>query len=149
MKYVIGEERGERGAKSAFLGRDVLGGSFPPKARFFALSCLVLSRIIREETSRLRAADAHNLEETSRSCVAVSPFLTGNPSKGEPLLGYGSRMGNPSDPTPQVKHLFKTAGCGVRGKIEKCCNSELGLRLTIREFNFFKYGLAIADKSSR
>jgi pyridinium-3,5-bisthiocarboxylic acid mononucleotide nickel chelatase len=26
---------------------------------------------------------------------------------GFPLLGYGSRMGNPSDPTPQVEHLFK------------------------------------------
>ncbi len=25
-----------------------------------------------------------------------------------PPLGYGSRMGNPSDPTPQVEHLFKT-----------------------------------------
>ena len=39
--------------------------------------CLVLSRIIREETSRLRAA--------------VSPFLTGKITKGE----------------PQVEHLFK------------------------------------------
>jgi hypothetical protein len=55
-------EGGERGAKSAVLGRDVLGGSFPPKARLFA---------------RLN-----------------SPFLTGNPSKGE----------------SQVEHLFKTAG---------------------------------------
>jgi hypothetical protein len=57
-------------------------------------------------------------EETSRSCVADSPFLTtGRVTKacGEPVqkvsrcLGIGSRMGNPSDPTPQVKHLFKTA----------------------------------------
>jgi alpha-mannosidase len=27
---------------------------------------------------------------------------------GFPRLGYGSRMGNPSDPTPQVEHLSKT-----------------------------------------
>jgi hypothetical protein len=64
--------RGERGAKSA------AGRVTRPVVLGFALSCL----------------DAHNLEETSRSCVAVSPFLTGNPSKGE----------------PQVEHLFKTAG---------------------------------------
>jgi hypothetical protein len=58
----------------------------------------------------LSCLDALNLEETSKARVAVSPFLTGKITKGEPLLGYGSRMGNPSDPTPQVEHLFKTDG---------------------------------------
>jgi hypothetical protein len=40
-------------------------------------------RKVREQGFALSCLDAHNLEETSRSCVAVSPFLTGNPSKGE------------------------------------------------------------------
>jgi hypothetical protein len=36
------------------------------------VSSLVLSRIIREETSRLRAADVHKREETSRSLAKPS-----------------------------------------------------------------------------
>jgi hypothetical protein len=114
------------GAKSAGTS-DVCGGSFPHKRRLFPLSCRflispVLSRIIREVSSRLRAAvgeapptggtldiktplsclDAHNLEVSSRSCVAVSPFLTGKITKG----------------AAQVEHLFKRdGGTGGRGDI--------------------------------
>jgi hypothetical protein len=65
-------ESGERGAKSA-------GTGLCP-----VLSCLAKpspAETLRERQSRGARA-------------AVSPFLTGNPSKGE----------------PQVEHLFKTAG---------------------------------------
>jgi tRNA nucleotidyltransferase (CCA-adding enzyme) len=44
-----------------------------------------------------------------------SPFLTGNPSKGESLLGFVPWSGDPTGRTPQVEHLFKR---GARGGLE-------------------------------
>ena len=56
----------------------------------------------------LSCLDAHDLEVSSRSCVAVSPFLTGNPSiRGS--KAFALAIASPSgEGKPQVEHLFKT-----------------------------------------
>ena len=86
--------------------------------------CLVVFLCLLSERLRQRGGnpriktplpclDAHNLEVSSRSRVAVSPFLTGSPSKKvSRCLGMGHRWG--THPTQLRKWSTFSRQLGVR-----------------------------------